>query len=293
MRHISPLRYPGGKACLTGFLADIIDLNDLRGCNYFEPYAGGAGAALNLLKRRVVSEIYLNDADTRIFSFWLSVLNESDRFVDRVHNVPLTIEEWQRQNAICSKPDGHPQFDVGFAAFFMNRCNRSGVLTGSGPIGGYRQTGKWLIDARFNRDELSERVLTIKRFRDSIHINCEDAIVFLKKLLPRGRGRSRVFAYLDPPYVSNGKRLYLNAYDDSDHKSLSRYMTSQKSLHWLVSYDDSELIREIYEENKVSNIPIRYTLQKKRFAQELIIAPSYLILPHICRVHKKESRLSR
>ena len=48
MRYASPLRYPGGKASLSNFLTDVIDLNDLRDCVYFEPYAGGAGAGLTL-----------------------------------------------------------------------------------------------------------------------------------------------------------------------------------------------------------------------------------------------------
>ena len=63
LKHLSPLRYPGGEAFLSEFLADVIDLNNLRGCVYFEPYAGGAGAALKLLNAGVVSEIRLNDAD--------------------------------------------------------------------------------------------------------------------------------------------------------------------------------------------------------------------------------------
>ena len=48
MKLRSPLRYPGGKAGLAPFLTDVLDLNDIRGVDYFEPYAGGAGAALAL-----------------------------------------------------------------------------------------------------------------------------------------------------------------------------------------------------------------------------------------------------
>lgn len=289
MRYASPLRYPGGKAGLTGFLADTIDLNDLRGCVYYEPYAGGAGAALGLLKQEVVSKLHLNDADRRIYAFWHAALHSSERFVERIQAVPLRIEEWHRQHAICAHPGPHSLFDVGFAAFFMNRCNRSGVLTGSGPIGGHDQSGRWRLDARFSRDALSERILALGRLQQRVHVSCEDAITFLKKTLPRGLVRRRIFVYLDPPYVTKGQRLYLNAYGAQDHAQLARYLDVQASLPWIMSYDDSELIRRLYAGKKISVMPIRYSLQEKRSAQELIIAPRHVIVPKACRIGGRES----
>jgi len=284
LRYVSPLRYPGGKAALAGFLTDAIDLNDLRGCPYYEPYAGGAGAALELLKQDVVSELYLNDADQRVHAFWHSALNVSGRFVDHISSVPLTIAEWHRQHDICAHPRGFSRFDVGFAAFFMNRCNRSGVLTGAGPIGGYAQAGAWRMDVRFNRTALAERILHLGRLKDRIHLSCEDAIVFLKRSLPRGQARSRLFVYLDPPYVIKGQRLYLNAYGPRDHAALARFLHAQKSLPWLVSYDDNPLVRKLYASQKLALMPIMYTLQEKRAAQELIITPRHLAVPQSCRV---------
>ncbi len=289
MRYASPLRYPGGKASLAKFLANIIELNELCGCPYYEPYAGGAGAALGLLKQNVVSEIHLNDADRRVYAFWLSALRENNRFVDRLHGVPLTIDEWRRQRQICAKPSSHSQFDVGFAAFFMNRCNRSGVISGSGPIGGYEQAGRWRLDVRFNRVALAERILHLTRMRDCIHVSCEDAVVFLKRVLPSGQGRSRVFVYLDPPYVNNGQRLYLNAYRPEDHAQLARYLSGQRVLPWIVSYDSSELVRRLYAQHNIAYMPIRYTLQEKRADRELIISPRHLAMPQTCLAHGREN----
>ncbi|TAN41516.1 MAG: DNA adenine methylase [Nitrospirae bacterium] len=293
MRHLSPLRYPGGKSVLANFLTNIIDLNDLRGCAYFEPYAGGAGAALSLVRDDVVSEIYLNDADDRIYAFWRSVQLYPERFIERIITVPLTIEEWYRQHEICSNTSKYSQFDVGFATFFMNRCNRSGVLSGSGPIGGYEQRGKWRIDVRFNREGLSQRIIALSRYRGRIHVSCKDAIAFLKTSLPRGRGRDRNFIYLDPPYVNNGQRLYLNAYSANDHVLLAKYLCDQRSLPWVVSYDDSGLIRELYTSLKIALLPIKYTLQQKRSAHELIIAPHHLSMPSACRLGGRESFLRK
>lgn len=289
--YASPLRYPGGKASLTRFLVDTIDLNNLHGCAYYEPYAGGAGAALGLLKLEVVSELYLNDADRRVHAFWRSALHANERFADRIRTVPLTIEEWHRQHDICAHPGSHAQFDVGFAAFFMNRCNRSGILTGSGPIGGYGQAGEWRIDERFNRDALVERILILAHMKSRIHVSCEDAIDFLPSRLPRGRGRRRVFVYLDPPYVNNGQRLYLNAYKPEDHARMAHYLDAQSALQWVMSYDNSDLVRQLYAMHNVSLMPIRYTLQEKRSARELIIAPHRLAVPQAYGVYGQESLL--
>ena len=84
MKLLSPLRYPGGKAGLTPFLTDVLDLNDLRGVDYFEPYAGGAGAALGLLSDNIVNTISINDSDLRIFAFWKTVLSEPQRLVEKI-----------------------------------------------------------------------------------------------------------------------------------------------------------------------------------------------------------------
>ena len=154
VKFASPLRYPGGKAALAPFLGETITLNGLSGCTYFEPFAGGAGTALQLLRNGVVSEVHINDIDPCIVAFWRSVLGEPERFADAIMSAKLDVDEWKRQRGIYKSQDASKQFDLGFATFYLNRCNRSGVLSGAAPIGGYEQTGKWKIDARFYRESL-------------------------------------------------------------------------------------------------------------------------------------------
>lgn len=292
MRFASPLRYPGGKACLSGFLTDVIEMNDLRGCSYYEAYAGGAGAALSLLRDGLVSNIFINDADERVNAFWVSALEESERFVDRVLSAPLTMKEWYRQREICANPGAYDRFDVGFAAFFMNRCNRSGVLTGAGPIGGLEQKGEWKLGVRFSRKPLAERIMKLARVREQINITRLDAIDFLKSNLPRGGDRKKVFVYLDPPYVHKGQRLYLNSYETKDHAQLARYIKGQHNLPWIMSYDDTDVVRELYFDQQLTSLPIHYSLQTKRCAKELIIAPHRIELPGAFKLQGKEAVLA-
>ena len=286
MTLLSPLRYPGGKAGLTPFLTDVLDLNGLRGVNYFEPYAGGAGAAFGLLADNVVKTISINDADIRIFALWSTILNEPQWFVKKILEVKLDLSEWRLYRDVCIDPNGWAMRDVGFAAFYMNRCNRSGVLSG-GPIGGYEQVGEWRLDVRFSKPALVERVENISRLRERIFVSNLDAIEFLKSRLPKGLGRKNAFAYLDPPYVIKGKRLYMNSYHLDEHIAVAKYMCRQNLLPWVISYDDVDLVRKLYASEQIAYLPTSYSLQDKKSANELIIAPHRLRLPRTLRIGAK------
>lgn len=278
MEYYSPLRYPGGKASFTSFLDDVILLNDLQGCKYYEPYAGGAGAALGLLMSGAVSELFLNDADIRIFAFWRSLLTDSDRFIETIQSVHLTIDEWYRQKEINQNPDKFSLYEVGFSTFFLNRCNHSGVLNG-GPIGGIDQKGKWKIDARFHRENLKKRILNIRKISPSIHISQMDAIEFLQKIIREDKGCQNLI-YLDPPYVVKSRDLYMDTYQEKDHIELSEFITSHQKAFWIMSYDYSDFIFKLYANKcNLQAVPIQYSLQNKRQTLELLISPWHLHLP--------------
>ena len=285
---LSPLRYPGGKGGLSKFLATVLRINNCVGSCYYEPFAGGAGAAFRLLSNRMVGDLFLNDADPCIYAFWKSALWETERFVDRTLSIPLTIKEWQRQKDVCFNPSGQSIFDLGFATFYLNRCNRSGIIVGAGPIGGYAQNGAWRLDARFNRESLASRILHLGEYRNSINIYNLDAITFLKAHLPKGKKRKDTFVYLDPPYYKAGRRLYLNFYKEEEHRALAKYILKQRALNWVMSYDKSDFISKLYRTCNEYLFLWRYSLQKKQKAEELLIVPHHLILPK----HKELNKIN-
>ena len=112
--YCSPLRYPGGKAKLVRFMEFMIDQLGHRGGTYIEPFAGGAGIAIELLKRDVVSKIVINDYDKGIWSFWKAILTETERFVEQIRSVPLTMDEWKHQREICLTKSDKYSFELGF-----------------------------------------------------------------------------------------------------------------------------------------------------------------------------------
>jgi len=272
---VSPFRYPGGKGFLSGFLANYMRerFNETK-VTFLEPFCGGAGAALNLLADGFVEDLRLNDADIRIYSAWRAMVSETDRFVERVRNVPLTMKEWYIQSQIASERQGDEyDFDLGFASFYLNRTTRSGIVSKAGPIGGYEQTGKWKIDARFNRVGLESRIRWIGENRNRIIVSNLDVLSFLD----RSRRRldpSTAFYFIDPPYVKAGGRLYLNSMDEAKHVALSDMLSSGKITSWVLTYDDHPLIRQIYSDQHLQHINVNYSLQKKRKESEILITPT-------------------
>ena len=268
----SPFRYPGGKA----FLADELERRIASMNNtievYAEAYAGGAGAAVELLARGVVSKIILNDFDRRVHSVWWAILHRTQEFIDRIAKTPVNMETWRACRALAANHmhDADP-FDLGFATYFLNRTNHSGVVLGAGPIGGYNQTGRWLIDARYYADTMIRRIKWLGDRRDFIELRSLDGLEFLQSFSAiEARG---IFFFIDPPYVSAGKKLYLDAMSETSHRELARFLTdSSKIPNWLVTYDDSALIREAYAHAKIEPLQVRYSLHRKRTANELCVA---------------------
>ncbi len=278
MRAITPLRYPGGKACLAPALATLLQANGLTRPVIAEPFAGAAGASLQLLFAEYVQSICINDLDYRIFSFWWSALDRTEEFVRRIKSVPLSIREWKRQREIYRNPRKHKRLDVGFATFYLNRTNRSGILVNGGPIGGIGQKGEWGLDARFTRSTLVDRVERIAAYRERIAISNLDALAFMQRL-ETDFARKPLFLYLDPPYYEKGKELYLSTYKHDDHAAIAKALLVRECPTWAVTYDDVPAVRRIYARCKLIPFKLRYTAHSSRQGNELFILPKTLAIP--------------
>ncbi|WP_416448492.1 DNA adenine methylase [Leeuwenhoekiella sp. A2] len=270
-RFDSPLRYPGGKARIFPFVSNLIYENDLIGCSYAEPYAGGGGLALKLLFDEFVSSIYINDLDKSIYALWVTMLNDNVRFCDWIEDLDVTVENWIYYKNIQKKPENIEQIELAKSTFFLNRTNVSGVIKG-GMIGGFEQKGKYKIDVRFNKDDLIKRIKKIHRFRERIYVSNLDGLQFIKKM---GQKKEDVFIYLDPPYYQKGADLYMNFYKEKDHKKLSEKIRKTKN-RWMVSYDNHDFILNLYsEKNKLT-----YKLSQStsnRIGDEVLIFSDNLI----------------
>jgi DNA adenine methylase len=264
----TPLRYPGGKGRLGAWLANLLRGNKISGGWYVEPYAGGAGAALLLLSRGYVDQIVLNDLDPVVHAFWWSVLNDTDGLLKLIEKTPVTMETWERQRQIHATPEAHSATELGFATFFLNRTNRSGILKG-GVIGGKSQAGPWSMSARFNKDDLSTRIRTIASLRRHISLYKADAVDLLRDIQPDLPAKSLI--YLDPPYYHKGSQLYRNHYRPDDHAAIATAVGEIRTP-WLVSYDNCPEIQALYQDFDSMEFSLHYSTHKERpLASEIMI----------------------
>ena len=269
---------------LASFLGAVLENNGLEGCTYVEPYAGGAGAALSLLYSEHVRRVVLNDIDRCIFAFWRSVLLRTEELLRLIRNVPLSIPQWKRQRDVYRNPGRHSELAVGFATFYLNRTNHSGIILDGGPIGGISQNGPWKLDARFPRAELIRRVERVAMYKDRIEVRNLDAKTLMTRLdVPKKSNSERVFLYLDPPYFSKGRELYFTSYTATDHKRLANYLLGDRPFDWVLTYDRVPAIVSLYGKAKHFWFNLRYSANVRRAGRELLIVGPRVNMPLLWR----------
>ena len=269
MRILSPLRYPVGKSKIAAFVKQIIKDNNLLDGVYVEPFAGGAAVALSLLMDEYVSRIVINDKDRSIYAFWYSVLNETERLCQYIEETPVTMDTWRMQREIQSADNKNTVdlLSLGFSTFFMNRTNRSGIIK-AGVIGGFNQTGNYKIDARYKKEELIGRIRRIAAYADRIELHNEDAADLISRI--SNITPQNTIMYLDPPYYKKGRGLYMNYYNDSDHKTIRDVITNVNTIRWIVSYDNSTFIKSLYEDFRSQEFYLNYSANNNGKGTEVI-----------------------
>jgi len=275
--YFSPLRYPGGKAKLTNYIAEIMKINDLVGCCYVEPYAGGAGIAMSLLLTKKVKQVFLNDINQSVYSFWYSVLHQPEDLCRLIKDTPVDMDQWYKQQEIQSQLEMHDALEIGFSTFFLNRTNRSGIIHKSGVIGGKNQDGKWKIDARFNKDALIQRIEKIASFSSKISLSKLDAVDFINDVLPDVPKKALI--YFDPPYYVKGQGLYQNHYVHEDHEEISKLIKQKIKQEWVVSYDNVPEIKKLYKNLRQLEFTLNYSARNYYKGTEVMVFKNGMQIP--------------
>ena len=262
----TPLRYPGGKSSLYFLIEYILEKQFPETKYYIEPFVGGGGIAFSLLLNQKVDTIIINDYDKAIYSFWRAVIEDTTELIYKIQTTPLSVDEWKNQQYIYRTSKRY-SVEFAFSTFYLNRTNRSGILN-AGPIGGYGQSGKWKLDARFNKEQLIQKIEKIAKYKSNIILYNKDIRSFLKNYFPKIKEKS--FTYFDPPYFNKGNRLYRNYLTKNDHKEIADVI-EKKSNDWIVTYDDVEYLREVYQKYFIKNYYIKYSAAQKKRASEIMI----------------------
>lgn len=284
---ISPLRYPGGKGHLAPFFTSLLAAQAHSTKVFVEPFAGGAGAALTLLAQGNANSVVLNDLDPGIAALWRSIFGNSEDFARLIETEPITIEAWRKHHATyLARHDNRDDLALGFATFFLNRTNRSGILN-AWPIGGLAQAGDWKLDCRFNRENLAARVRRLGDWRDRVTVTQKDAIALLPDYMAPGS-----FIYADPPYLTKGADLYLNVMTWEDHRALANALCGSRGM-WMVTYDHDERVGDLYPSFRRAEFGLAHAAGRSHVGKEYAVFADRLEVRSLDRLGRNATFVSQ
>jgi len=272
----SPLRYPGGKSKVTDQIVALIP----EFSEYREPFVGGGSVYLYLKQIYPEKKFWINDLYFELYNFWLTSQSDLD-------SVAHQVEKWHKSHQDGKKLhrwliDNLPNFtplEKASAFFALNRMTFSGTTES----GGYSEQGfqKRFTTSSIERLRKLDKVLLNTRitnldYRDVVDAKGED-----------------VFVFLDPPYYSATKSALYGKngtlHKGFDHERFAEVMRQCKHK-WLITYDDSDYVRELFSFAYIKTWDITYgmrniTDKSEQTEQELFIANYPIVL-------KKERQLA-
>ncbi len=240
--------------------------------------------ALRLLVDEYVDEVLLNDLNPGIASFWRSVFSYTADFLNLLKKCKVSVAEWRRQRDIYTSRTSD-DIALGFATFFLNRTNRSGILDAR-PIGGLDQTGKWKIDARFDKLGLAHRISTLSDYASRVTICEKDGIEIAKQFA----ADQASFIYADPPYLKHGDDLYLDTLEWDDHIRLA--LTLRDADGWFVTYDaDPRIASDLYAGLRCAEFQTSHTAAVQHVGAEYAVFADSLRLPPLARLGSGDAKM--
>ncbi|MDR1924105.1 MAG: DNA adenine methylase [Planctomycetaceae bacterium] len=259
----SPLRYPGGKSRAVDLIASLLPEFD----EFREPFLGG-GSVFMYAKQKFPKKIFwINDLYLELFKFWQEAQSDIDILLNKIYEwreqFPVGKELYHFLNENLAKFN---DLERAAAFFVYNRITFSGTTLS----GGYSEEA---FVKRFTESSIRR----LKPFAGVIQ-NTKITNFDYKELITRDG--DNVFLFLDPPYYSATKSALYgkngNLHKSFNHAEFARIMKTCQHK-WLITYDDSSYIRELFSFAKITSWNLTYgmrnvTEQSDQNGKELFIS---------------------
>lgn len=281
---LSPLRYPGAKRRLAGYIRRSLEINSLKPELFIEPFAGGASVSIQLLNDGMVEQIGIADKDPLISAFWKTAFFDSDWLIEQVESMPITLDRWKELKH-------ETQIDRrsrAIACLFLNRTSFSGILAPSaGPIGGYAQSSPYSIECRFPRTTLVRRIKQLQCLADRVAfvwgLSWPATLSRVARMQEMNTLPLNALYYFDPPFFNKADRLYTHYFTERDHLRLRDVVTSL-TAPWILSYDSPDDVKRLYGgiTSTSTQVNMLYSSSKNggsRQASEVIVSNLPLLPP--------------
>lgn len=265
-KYRSPLRYPGGKQKAIDQIAQFMPE---RAKEFREPLAGGASVYFYARSNNFAEKYWINDAFSELSTFWKQVQNPATcaRLMIELEQLrasfsgPDEIKEYFLKARTEEVEDPYRQ---AFLFFFFNRVTFSGTTR----AGGFSSAASMV---RFTASSI-QRLAPMPEALENTRITADD---FEQSIKEPG---DDVFIFLDPPYFTATKLYGVNgSLHAFDHWKLAKLLKST-SHRFLITYDDCQEIRELYNWANVRSWQMQYGMNNcnlnrtSRIGSELFIS---------------------
>lgn len=285
--------YPGGK---TQHLDKIIPglTRHLRpGVQFREPFVGLGSVSTYFSERELITDLWINDKDPGIAALWTAILRHPRLLQKRLcvqPSVELFRQFRHKLLEVKDLPDNSEELvDLGFIKMAEHLMSYSNLGERSG---GPRTE----ISSRYNSRELGQKIGWRSDILSRIAVRCT-CLDFADVLADDS---TECVYYLDPPYWSAGKDLYRYFFHEADHVRLATLLRKLKA-QWLLSYDDSPEIRQLYSWAVIDTIQTRCSIspierngvKEQQYKTELLIRPRSMSALGFCDTPPESIRWSR
>lgn len=256
-KRLSPFRYPGGKSKVIDFLAERFQAERLD--TFVEAFAGGASVGLSLLDAGLTKRLVLCDTDPGVYAFWSQIVDDPSPILRRLETVTPNHAIFASAKAVLDEPKYWPRYELAWSQLVVNRLAFSGISKAN-ELGGRNGSDKQLL-ARWNPKALKERIERIHEMADAIEVSNANAYDLIEQ---SAYWDEHSTLFIDPPYVAQGKALYRKYFDEDDHRDLAWLLeslyTGMPGADIVITYDDCELVRELYGFAEVVTIGRKYSI---------------------------------
>lgn len=259
----SPFRYPGGKTWLIPIVRKWLTQNN-KTTHLIEPFAGGGIVSLTAAFENLAERITMIELDQEIAAVWDVALNGKNKWLaDKIYNFNLTYENAKIE---FEKPKKQIH-DIAFCTILKNRIFHGGIIAKGAGLIKKGENGKG-IRSRWYPRTLRNRILAIDYIKDKINFHAGDGF----EIIEQYKNDSNAFFFIDPPYITAGKRLY--TYHDMDHERLFVLVAKIKG-RFMLTYDDSKKIRELTNKYHLNyrTVPMKTTHHLEK--REIIISDNF------------------
>lgn len=258
----SPLRYPGGK---SKAIKKILPRIPSSFSEYREPFLGGGSVFIAVRKCHPNATYKINDLNQDLCCFWNGVKNDVDDLISEIVKIKTRFKDGKRLYEKFASDDPQDDFHKAVRFYVLNRITYSGTVDS----GGYSSQA-------FTRRFTFSNIRKLRPLSDLLRGVTITNESYESMILEDGKD---VFIYLDPPYWRSRKsKLYGKNGDlhkSFDHRQFAEKM--KKCRHrWLITYDDSDLIRQFFAFANVFTWKMHYGMSnvnrsKVRRGKELFI----------------------